>query len=93
MLHVKCKHKNGKVEKLLLKFKDQYKDEYTCEDLPIGNVRLAMQEELEYFCDKVWVAVPLAEAQADPEGKIIGSRWVSCNKKSRTRRASEAILC
>ena len=39
-----------------------------------------MQEELAYFCDKVWVGVPLAEAMADPEGKIIGSRWVNCNK-------------
>ena len=46
----------------------------------MGHVRLAMQEELEYFCDKVWVMVPLTEAQSDPDGKIIGSRWVNCNK-------------
>ena len=42
--------------------------------------RLAMQEELAYFCDKVWVGVPLSEALADADGKIIGSRWVNCNK-------------
>ena len=39
-----------------------------------------MQEELAYFCDKVWVGVPLSQAMADPEGKIVGSRWVNCNK-------------
>ena len=46
----------------------------------MGHVRKSMFEELQYFCDKVWEAVPLAEAQSDPEGKIIGSRWVNCNK-------------
>ena len=46
----------------------------------MGDVRLAMQEELAYFCDKVWVGVPLNEALADKDGKIIGSRWVNCNK-------------
>ena len=39
-----------------------------------------MHEEFEYFCDKVWVAVPLSEAQNDARGKIVGSRWVNCNK-------------
>ena len=39
----------------------------------MGHVRLAMQEELEYFCDKVWVGVPIDEALADTDGKIIGS--------------------
>ena len=52
-LEVSFKHKNGKIEHMDLKFKDTYKDEYTCEDLPIGHVRLAMQEELAYFCDNV----------------------------------------
>ena len=80
-LSVKFKYKKGKVEHTKLVFKDIYKDEYTCEELPMGQVRLAMQEELEYFCDKVWVGVPLSEALADPDGKIIGSRWVNCNKK------------
>ena len=79
-LHVKVKCKSGKVDTLRLNFKEAYKDEYTQEYLPIGHVRTAMQEELDYFCDKVWVAVPLEEAMADPEGKVIGSRWVNCNK-------------
>ena len=79
-LHVKFKHLKGPVETVQLVFKDSYKDEYTCEELPMGHVRLAMQEELEYFCDKVWVGVPISEAMADKDGKIIGSRWVNCNK-------------
>ena len=49
---------------------DTYKDEYTCEEMPMGYVRLAMQEELEYSRDKVWASVPLEEAQTE----IIGSR-------------------
>ena len=61
-------------------FKEVYKDEYTLEELPMGLVRLAMKEELEYVCDKVWVGVPITEARADPDGKMIGSRWVNCNK-------------
>ena len=56
-------------------FKDAYKDEYTGEELPMGHVRNAMLDELEYFCDKVWVGVPMEEARNDPDGKIIGSRW------------------
>ena len=79
-MSVKFKHTNGRIESVELKFKDAYKDEYTCEQLPMGHVRLAMQEELAYFCDKVWVGVPLAEALEDPDGKVIGSRWVNCNK-------------
>ena len=46
----------------------------------MGYFRLAVKEKLESFCDKVWVGVPITEAQADPDGKIIGSRRVSCNK-------------
>ena len=79
-LSVKFKHTNGRMESVNLAFKDAYKDEYTSEQLPMGHVRLAMQEELAYFCDKVWVGVPLADALADPDGKVIGSRWVNCNK-------------
>ena len=60
--------------------KDVYKDEYTLEELPMGHVRLAMQVELEYFCDKVWVGVPLHVAQKDPDGKNIRSIWVNSNK-------------
>ena len=78
-LEIKCKFRNGKSDVVSLKFKDSYKDEYTSKYLPIGHVRRAMHEELEYFRDKVWVAVPLSEAQNDAEGKIVGSRWVKCN--------------
>ena len=73
-LSVKFKHTNGRIEPVNLNFKDFYKDEYTCEQLPMGHVRLAMQEELAYFCDKVWIGVPLADALNDPDGKVIGSR-------------------
>ena len=61
-------------------FKEVYEDQYTLEDLPMGHARLAMKEKLEYFCDNVRVGVPMAEALADPDGKVIGSRWVKCNK-------------
>ena len=40
-LSVKFKYKKGKVEHTKLVFKDTYKDEYTCEELPMGHVRLA----------------------------------------------------
>ena len=65
-LSVKFKHSNGRTESMGLKFKEFYKDEYTNEELPMGHVRMAMKEELEYFCDKVWVGVPLHEDMADP---------------------------
>ena len=74
---VRFKHRNGQTDPVNLTFKDTYRDEYTNEELPVCHVRQAMQEELEYFCDKVWLGVPLEEAQADAEGKINGSRWVS----------------
>ena len=61
-------------------FKDVYKDEYTLEELPMGHVRLTMQDELEYVCDKVCVGVLLSEAEEDTHGKMIGSKWVDCNK-------------
>ena len=79
-LQVRFKHRTGRVDPVNLAFKESYKDEYTNEELPMGHVRLARQEELEYFCDNVWVGVPIEEAMADTEGKIIGSRWVNCNK-------------
>ena len=76
-LHVKFKHLKGPVETVQLVFKDSYKDEYTCEELPMGHVRLAMQEELEDFCDKVWVGVPISEAMADKDGKINLQEYLS----------------
>ena len=33
-----------------------------------------------YFCDKVFRGVTLQEAKQDEDGKIVGCRWVNCNK-------------
>ena len=61
-------------------FKPQYKDEYTSEWLPHEATKDAMLDELSYFCQVVFKGVSSEEAMADPEGKIIGCRWVNCNK-------------
>ena len=79
-LSVKFKNLSGRIDLTKLVVKEHYRDEYTNEELPMGFVRSAMLGELEYFCDRVWVGVPLSEAQNDPDGKIVGSRWVNCNK-------------
>ena len=39
-----------------------------------------MHDELNFLNEKVWLGVPLHEAQRDPESKIIGTRWVVSNK-------------
>ena len=75
-LTVKLKYLDGKVGTTELVFKDSYRDEYTNELLPLGHVKRAMHDELLYFCDSVWVLVPVGEVT----GKTIGSRWVNCNK-------------
>lgn len=75
-LTVKVKYADGRVGSTDLVFKDSYKDEYTNEQLPMGHVKKAMHDELLYFCDSVWVLVPVGEVT----GKTIGSRWVNCNK-------------
>ena len=75
-LTVKLKYGDGQVGPTDLIFKDVYKDEYTNESLPLGHVRQAMHDELLYFCDHVWELVPANEVT----GKVIGSRWVNCNK-------------
>ena len=79
-LSVKLKFADGCTSPMKLEVKDAYKDEYTGEKLPMGHVRNAMAEELQYVCDRVWVGVPMAEAMADTDGKISGSRWVNRNK-------------
>ena len=61
-------------------FKEVYKDEYTLEPLPKEETKAAMHDELSYFCEKVFRGVSYEEAVNDPEGKIIGSRFVNCNK-------------
>ena len=62
------------------KFKPQYKDEYTNEFLPFEATKDAMLDELQYFCNLVFRGVDLQEALNDPEGKLVGCRWVNCNK-------------
>ena len=61
-------------------FKPQYKDEYTNEVLPFESAKDAMLDELSYFCDIVFRGVDVKEALSDPEGKLVGCRWVNCNK-------------
>ena len=61
-------------------FKPQYKDEYTNEILPFEAAKDAMLDELQYFCDLVFRGVDLDVALADPDGKVVGCRWVNCNK-------------
>ena len=39
-----------------------------------------MHDGISYFCDKVSRGVTYDEAVKDPNGKIIGSRWVNSNK-------------
>ena len=51
----------------------QYRDEYTNGALPKEWVEEAIEEELAYLCDRVWVGIPLAEALKDPEAKSIGA--------------------
>ena len=60
-------------------FKEQYKDEYTSEVLPSDWVREAIHDELDYFNSNVWTIVPLAQAQAEPDAKVIGTRFITSN--------------
>ena len=61
-------------------YKSQYRGEYTGEILPHRGVQEAIKDELDYFCDRVWVSTPLADVLADPEAKIVGTRWILSNK-------------
>ena len=77
---VTFRYANGSTQKIALQFGDTYRDEYTGVILPRGHVETAVTDEIKYLCDTVWVGVPIAEAHADLEGKIIASRWMNCNK-------------
>ena len=70
----KFRHSDGRIQSIDLNknFKESYRDEYTSEILPHSLLKDAMLDELKYFNDKVWVGVPLTQAQADPAGKIVG---------------------
>ena len=76
------KYVNGKEVSLCLdsNFKPQYKDEYTNEILPFEAAKDAMLDELQYFCSIVFRGIDISEANKDPSGKIVGCRWVNCNK-------------
>ena len=67
---MKLKYLDGKEGNTELVFKDSYRDEYTNELLPMEHVKKAIHDELLYFCDSVWVLVPIGEVT----GKTIGSR-------------------
>ena len=79
---VTFKFLNGYSSKIDLNknFRDKYKDEYTSEMLPQEETKAAILDEIAYFCDHVFRGVTYEEAINDPEGKIIGSRWVNSNK-------------
>ena len=76
------KYQDGREVSLSLDnhFKPQYKDEYTNEILPFEAAKDAMLDELQYFCNLVFRGVDVKDALADPSGKIVGCRWVNCNK-------------
>ena len=76
------KMNDGSIQQIDLKngMKETYHDEYTSAPLPKEHLTEAMYDEIDYFNDHVWVGVPLAEAQRDPTAKMIGTRWVLCNK-------------
>ena len=39
-----------------------------------------MLDELQYFCNLVFRGVDIKDALKDPDGKVVGCRWVNCNK-------------
>ena len=57
-----------------------HKDEYTNEPLSPSHIHSAILDECKYVNDNVWVGVEVQEALADPEAKVVGCRWVTCNK-------------
>ena len=56
-----------------------YKDESADERLPQEWVGEAIVDKLACFNKKVLRTVPISQARSDPEAKIFGTRWVSCN--------------
>ena len=75
---------DGSSNTVPLVFKDKYTDEYTTEALPHGHICEAMADEIRYLMDHALLVVPAAEAQSDPEGKLVGGRWVNSNKQDAT---------
>ena len=62
-------------------FKPRYRDEYTGEDLPTSHTHKAILDELQYLNNEVWEGVDIKEALSEPDAKVIGTRWVNCNKR------------
>ena len=79
-LKTKFKHVNGTESTINYVFKDRYVDEYTGEELPLAETKAAIANELDYFCQHVWVGADSASVYSTPESKTIPSRWVFCNK-------------
>ena len=61
-------------------FKHEYKDEYTGDVLPQALVQDAMVHEMTYFNGMVWEITSMDEALKTKDPKIVGGRWVLCNK-------------
>ena len=71
----------GRVETdLAANMKDRYRDEYTREPLPVELLKTAMEDEVEWRNEHVWVGVPEDIARAEKDAIIVGTRWVNCNK-------------
>ena len=73
-------------------FRETYRDEYTSEKLPASWVQAAIHEELQYFNDVVWKGVHMDEVSKDPAAKLVGCRWVICNKNDAENPAVRARL-
>ena len=65
-------------------FRPHYRDEYTNEHIPQELVLDAIKDKLDDANDKVWTAVPIAEALQHDDAKVIGTGWVICNKQDHT---------
>ena len=61
-----------------------YKDEYTQEPLARAWEETAINDELDYVGEHVWVCVPMEEAMMHSDANIVGCRWVVCNKNDQT---------
>lgn len=61
-----------------------YRDEYTNEILPPHLIQAAIIEELEYLNSRVWEMSNVKAMKAFPDSKLVGCRWVLCNKGDAT---------
>ena len=61
-------------------FKAQYFDEYTGEPLDHRLLRSAMEDELNYFNEKVWKITTTEKMKELDDWILTRSRWVLCNK-------------